>query len=653
MIIRHKSLLFFLLAITGCALNSGVPPPQLLEPDLNKNLVINGSFDETSRSQTIGWQGSGCIFRSVAGRGQVLELKVKAAESTSCRSEPIKIVAGHYEGSVYLSAKKLALNPLRELTDAIQIRLHFFNDQGIEIESFAPFRAGLVDTGKLDFNLHGIFTDHIVEKVGWSKITLVPRFYPFDSGWIGSQAKSISIEFILNGPGTVLIDDLDLRRSRWNIPLMERVKRWGMNDNLQLRPVRSDLLIALNSDNPSEVQLRRLPQALRQIKDTPINSVTMELTPDDIVDNQLSEGIKETASLLASYQEQHAEFTYGISYHLYWGEEKESLSFSDGKLIPNIQALLEPLLKQGARYVMIRSDDLTPNANRDPHAYYLDREEDRSRFGDLAGAHIYLLTAINSWLSKDFPGVALYFVPPWYNGWFVERGRDRARKYNKILKNKLPSTVGILWTGPAVRSFSIDTLQIERYKEWLGLSNVSLWDNTPYGRRHKDFWLNKPERIRLNSYFEPYSVSFASDYLQKTAAPAPLLFLNGGIDDFTLIQHETAAIAFADPQNYQPETALWHVLKRRFGGEVALLLLEFDQILWECRAERANNGRYVSELMNKLINKYKIIKKRLPEEEASLVKRLTSIIEVESEVQRELKVSVLTRPNRQIAIWQD
>ena len=144
----------------------------------------------------------------------------------------------------------------------------------------------------------------------------------------------------------------------------------------------------------------------------------------------------------------------------------------------------------------------------------------------------------------------------------------------------------MIWTGPAVRSLVIDELPAARFEAESGFANALLWDNSLYARKHRDFWLNKPGRIKHGSFLEPYEVEIAASLL---GGKRPFVFINGDFSPLGTIQYVTAGRFFASPASYVPERELWRYLSERFGEKQARAIIQLDGALTaylEARAEK-------------------------------------------------------------------
>jgi hypothetical protein len=265
----------------------------------------------------------------------------------------------------------------------------------------------------------------------------------------------------------------------------------------------------------------------------------------------------------------------------------ESLSDEDRYLWthsnPESLALLQNFFKvgldAGADTIMYLADDYVPSAGNNPHHYSLYTDEDKQRFGNLASAQAHIINRLKEWIEREYPGTRLEFCPPWYAGDFITRSDGEAQKYFKALIAQIPPDVAIVWTGPAVRSLSIDMADIQRYRSLIGRWPM-VWDNTLYARsiasvNYGGYTAHYPGKVRMCSLFEPFDTYRPQGFHRYSS--------NGRIFTNGYAYHDTYKVKFATVADYQwntsdydPELSLWKVLTRKYGAECAKSLIYFN-----------------------------------------------------------------------------
>lgn len=730
-------------AVGGCSSKEFLP--QETHSDLaslwaayqHGNRIPNPSFEETDKDNgasddALAWEGVQCeISREEAVSGShSLKLRALPGEHASCISDPIPIIPGKYDFSVWLRAADLQLSADRFLNEAVKIRLRLFDSARREISPEVMFLGQIIDSQDLSYSLNRIDNDLTISQLGFSQIHLVPRYYPYDEGWLPDTAAQARVEITLVGPGHIWLDDFDFRLSKYNFPLIERVRLtkndrmqpalypsprsakrthpdWQINssdgialcfpsnnsppDWSELSPILgqaiSDFEYRLERAVQSELRLHRScsKNIFTIIIPAPSPSVpgelghysirtfkraenergivlessdatgqvyglqliaqlfsaetagTIRFSPYDIEDWPASQF--RTASgrdsrnrqfrdelmashwlpelrlnilfieaqsktlgwwpirteslravqMLSSLQDAQPLLSIGILINPYLmrgtSDLGQSFVFSDSQNIERLYSVIRAYLSRSVSHLILHSDDFAPVKDGEKFGYTLSHPGDKARFKNLAGAHAYLINTIAKRVNREFPGTAMYFVPPWYNNLFSDLSKGLGPDYLKELCSAIPVDIPILWTGPTVRSLFIDAVHVARFRQMCADHEIILWDNSLYARRHEQYWGKHPSRLHLASLFEPYDVA------HPQGEPLPI-YLNAHISELYRIQMAPYAAFVWNPDGYQPESALWNYLRMRFGEETAWQLLSFDQLVWEMRQKRLQEPKH-------------------------------------------------------------
>lgn len=133
-------------------------------------------------------------------------------------------------------------------------------------------------------------------------------------------------------------------------------------------------------------------------------------------------------------------------------------------------------LDSGCRFIMLATDDHVDIVNGE---FALTDSGDRLRFFDLADAHVFLGNKVYRTLKPDYPGMKMAFCTSYYSTRHEEFTRSPAIgwRYLRKLGRGLDPEIGIVWTGPAVTSFSFTDQDIDYYEGVVG-RKMMLWDNT-------------------------------------------------------------------------------------------------------------------------------------------------------------------------------
>ncbi|MFQ5457970.1 MAG: beta-N-acetylglucosaminidase domain-containing protein, partial [Myxococcota bacterium] len=234
----------------------------------------------------------------------------------------------------------------------------------------------------------------------------------------------------------------------------------------------------------------------------------------------------------------------------------------------------------GAKIVMLCLDDFLPARSGRRFAYYLEDARDRSRFKSLAEAHLWLVDTLRARLRARAPGVRLVLVPPWYNERFREEGGSEATRYMRDIGRALPEDVGLVWTGPTVRSRIVDDVSTAGFSGAAGGRPLLLWDNSVWELELSPYYAGSPDRADLVSLFEPFQIE--TENLSATSFRGEFYF-NGSSGGRFLAKAMTLADFLWNPGAYDPDRSIWRAMVARWGRDTAGLLLDWDTAYWQER----------------------------------------------------------------------
>jgi hypothetical protein len=250
---------------------------------------------------------------------------------------------------------------------------------------------------------------------------------------------------------------------------------------------------------------------------------------------------------------------------------------------PQSLALLKNLYKlalnAGAETIMLLADDSVPHTGRIRQNYSLYTDEDKKRFVTLQNAQAHVITELKQWIDSEYPGTRLEFCPPWYSNEHIDRSQGKAETYFKDLTFQIPADVAIIWTGPTVRSLSIDMADLYRYSSHIGRWPM-IWDNTLYARNHESrnyggYPAHYPGKVRLCNLFEPYDTYRPKEF--QKYSDGRQMYTNGAADsEIYKIKYATVADYEWNTAAYNPDLSLWKVLIKTYGRAVAEQLLHFN-----------------------------------------------------------------------------
>lgn len=264
-----------------------------------------------------------------------------------------------------------------------------------------------------------------------------------------------------------------------------------------------------------------------------------------------------------------------------------------------LQRVFELGLKAGAGTVMLLADDYVPHEGRNRKNFSLFTPEDRARFVNLQNAQAHVIKRLKEWVDRDYPGTRFEFCPPWYANEFIDRSEGKAEVYLKELSGLIPREVAILWTGPTVRSLSMDMADLRRYRDLIGRWPM-FWDNTLYARNlettvYGGYTTHYPGKVRMCNLFEPLDTDRPAGFHELNDGRH--IYVNGTADsEVYRIKFATVADYAWNTAAYIPERSLWKALVNAFGPACAKELLLFNDAyygLYEVcmRWERNAGGR--------------------------------------------------------------
>jgi hypothetical protein len=252
-----------------------------------------------------------------------------------------------------------------------------------------------------------------------------------------------------------------------------------------------------------------------------------------------------------------------------------------------LKNIYRPALETGADTIMLLADDSVPRIGRNRQNYSLYTVEDEKRFINLQNAQAHVINQLKKWLDAAYPGTRLEFCPPWYSNEHVDRSQGKAEPYFKDLAFQIPQDVAIVWTGPTIRSLSIDMADLYRYQQLIGRWPM-IWDNTLYARslksrRYGGYPAHYPGKVMLCNLFEPYD-TYRPDSFQNYNDGRRMYTNGDAYSEVYKIKYATVADYEWNTAAYSPELSLWKVLCRLYGPACARQLLLFNNAYYEVYA---------------------------------------------------------------------
>jgi len=140
-------------------------------------------------------------------------------------SDFIKVVSGNYLFTFDIRLEDIHPNKSRlgtKLHDAINIRILFFDKNKIELDGkqYYPYLDEFLDNSFKGYPFSNFW---FIDSFGYGNVRGRTYNYPFSEGDIPDDAQFVRIFFGIKGTGTMWVDNVDYRFSKWNFTTMERV----------------------------------------------------------------------------------------------------------------------------------------------------------------------------------------------------------------------------------------------------------------------------------------------------------------------------------------------------------------------------------------------------------------------------------------------
>jgi hypothetical protein len=282
---------------------------------------------------------------------------------------------------------------------------------------------------------------------------------------------------------------------------------------------------------------------------------------------------------LAAMVNPYSHFAMGQSAEKLSDQLRYTWTHSNPESFKMLQDVYKVGLEAGADTIMLLSDDFVPHTGKNRYHYSLYTLEDKKRFVNLQNAQAHLINKLKQWIDTDYPGTRFEFCPPWYSNEHIDRSDGKAEIYFEELAFKIPQDIAVIWTGPTIRSLSIDMADLYRYKSLIGRWPM-IWDNTLYARnletkRYGGYTTYYPGKVRMCNLFEPYDTYKPKDFQRYNHGRQ--MYTNGSAySEVYKIKYATVADYEWNTAAYNPELSLWKVLCRTYGPAVAKKLIRFS-----------------------------------------------------------------------------
>lgn len=210
------------------------------------NLVPNPSFEkgqgEGTSFQLPSWQLQGTHVEWVDkasfqfsttevydGARSIRITRKQAGETDAAEglmSDFIPVIPGNYLFALHVKLSDISGAKERlgtRLYDAVDLRLEYYDDQKKRIDPnvFCPYKNSLIDNSFKGYSFSNFWD---IDEFNWGMVIGRTYNYPFSEGDIPTGTRFVKISLGLKGTGTMWVDKVDLRYSKWNFTPLERIQ---------------------------------------------------------------------------------------------------------------------------------------------------------------------------------------------------------------------------------------------------------------------------------------------------------------------------------------------------------------------------------------------------------------------------------------------
>ena len=148
------------------------------------------------------------------------------SEGDAIISDFIRVIPGNYEFSYHVRLEDVHSNQSHRGTkiyDAIDVRLLYYDRNKLPVEGKAlnPLTGSYMDNSFKGFNFANFWS---IEQFGWARINGRTFHFPYSDGDIPDEARFVKVYIGLKGTGTLWVDLIEFRYSRWNFTPLEKLE---------------------------------------------------------------------------------------------------------------------------------------------------------------------------------------------------------------------------------------------------------------------------------------------------------------------------------------------------------------------------------------------------------------------------------------------
>jgi hypothetical protein len=149
-------------------------------------------------------------------------------EGEGVSSDFIEVIPGNYQFTMYLKMSDIESGTQRlgtRIFDAVDIRLLYFDEQKkpLDPKVLFPCTNNYIDNSFKGFSFSNFWQ---IDNFDWGMVIGRTYNYPYSEGDIPANCRFVKVYVGLKGSGTLWIDKVDLRYSKWNFTPLERMQAY-------------------------------------------------------------------------------------------------------------------------------------------------------------------------------------------------------------------------------------------------------------------------------------------------------------------------------------------------------------------------------------------------------------------------------------------
>lgn len=302
---------------------------------------------------------------------------------------------------------------------------------------------------------------------------------------------------------------------------------------------------------------------------------TISLHNKDYSWSTIDEDLKNNLTEFSNWSKNFGGVNSLLMLNLYKGEPIE---ISNSNHILKLKEVIEEAYKSGVTRVMILADDTPPFEYG--KGYILPSENDRKKFSTMAEAHSYLMDEIVSWSKSKNYSLEYLYCPAFYtyeemhygdmklflNTPWESDAYDPLKRDLKIISEKMPDEVLIMWTGPFVCSRKITDDDLTDWTNNLSGRKPFLFDNSIFADME----------FTAKTMFNAYGNDFPEQFELKTGGNG--IFINGdGTGETSRAATMTANAYMWEGDKYKPELSIIEAMQKLYGNNSINLMFRYKE----------------------------------------------------------------------------